>query len=152
MLSLIKSRKKQQDGNRSGNKLIGKRSKSLISRPIEVLTSANLNKQSAQHQNNQFLVSEEDHHLHPQVGEDQSHHHQQQQQDHQVPSAASGVGAGDQQPQLVVNSSGSTVLLQSGGGLSFGFTAMELPITRPSSAMPPSERPSSRASNSSSRR
>ena len=150
MLSLIKSRKKQQDGNRSGNKLIGKRSKSLISRPIEVLTSANLNKQSAQHQNNQFLVSAEDHHLHPQVGEDQSHH--QQEQDHQVPSAASGVEAGNQQPQLVVNSSGSTVLLQSGGGLSFGFTAMELPITRPSSAMPPSERPSSRASNSSSRR
>lgn len=151
MLSLIKSRKKQQDGNRSGNKLLGKRSKSLISRPIEVLTSANLNKQSAQYQNNQFLVSAEDHHSHPQVGEDQSHLHQQQ--DHQVPSAASGVGAGgDQQPQLVVNSSGSTVLLQSGGGLSFGFTAMELPITRPSSAMPPPERPSSRASNSSSRR
>ena len=149
MLSLIKSRKKQQDGNRSGNKLIGKRSKSLISRPIEVLTSANLNKQSAQHQNNQFLVSAEDHHLHPQVGEDQSHHHQEQ--DHQVPSAASGVEAGNQQPQLVVNSSGGAVLLQSGGGLSFGFTAMELPTSRPSSAMPTSERPSSRASNSSRR-
>ena len=118
MLSLIKSKKKHQDGNRSGHKIIGKRSKSLISRPIEVLTSANL-KQGEEPQQ-------------------QQQHHQEQEQV-------------QPQPQLVVNSSGGAVLLQSGGGLSFGFTAMELPTSRPSSAMPTSERPSSRASNSSRR-
>ena len=60
--------------------------------------------------------------------------------------------------QLLVDSSGETVLLQSGGGLSFGFTAMEIPnsssaaaaMQRPSSVMQP-ERPSSRSSNSSRR-
>ena len=53
--------------------------------------------------------------------------------------------------QLVVNSSGETVLLHSSGGPSFGFTAME--IQRPSSVMlQHNERPSSRSSNSSSRR
>ena len=120
MLSLIKSKKKHQDGNRSGHKIIGKRSKSLISRPIEVLTSANLKQGEDQQQ------------------QQQPHHHQEQEQV-------------QPQPQLVVNSSGGAVLLQSGGGLSFGFTAMELPTSRPSSAMPTSERPSSRASNSSRR-
>ena len=56
-----------------------------------------------------------------------------------------------QNNQLVVNSSGETVLLHSSGGPSFGFTAME--IQRPSSVMlQHSERPSSRSSNSSSRR
>ena len=129
MLSLIKSKKKHQDhvGNRSGHKILGgsgKRSKSLISRPIEVLTSANLNKQGAEEL-------------------DQQVHHQHHQEQEQVEP--------QQQPQLVVNSSGGAVLLQSGGGLSFGFTAMELPTSRPSSAMPTSERPSSRASNSSRR-
>ena len=44
MLSLIKSKTKKQDGSRAGNGKLGKRSRSLISRPIEVLTSANLNK------------------------------------------------------------------------------------------------------------
>ena len=130
MLSLIKSKKKHQDhvGNRSGHKILGgsgKRSKSLISRPIEVLTSANLNKQGAEEL-------------------DQQVHHQHHQEQEQVEPQ-------QQQPQLVVNSSGGAVLLQSGGGLSFGFTAMELPTSRPSSAMPTSERPSSRASNSSRR-
>ena len=57
-----------------------------------------------------------------------------------------------QNNQLVVNSSGETVLLHSSGGPSFGFTAME--IQRPSSVMlqHSNERPSSRSSNSSSRR
>ena len=56
-----------------------------------------------------------------------------------------------QNQQIVVNSSGETVLLHSSGGPSFGFTAME--IQRPSSVMMQhSERPSSRSSNSSSRR
>ena len=133
MLSLIKSKKKHQDhvGNRSGHKILGgsgKRSKSLISRPIEVLTSANLNKQGAEELDQQQQV-----------------HHQHHQEQEQVEPQQ------QQQPQLVVNSSGGAVLLQSGGGLSFGFTAMELPTSRPSSAMPASERPSSRASNSSRR-
>ena len=134
MLSLIKSKKKhhQDHGNRSGSHKIigsGKRSKSLISRPIEVLTSANLKIQGHQ--------GEVDH----QQQQQQVHHQEQVQVQPQQP----------QQPQLVVNSSGGAVLLQSGGGLSFGFTAMELPQSRPSSAMPTSERPSSRASNSSRR-
>ena len=55
--------------------------------------------------------------------------------------------------QLLVNSQGETVLLQSTGGLSFGFTAME--IQRPASVMQnpkePESRPSSRSSNSSRR-
>lgn len=69
-------------------------------------------------------------------------------------SAVNEVSVEDQQiqnNQLVVNSSGETVLLHSSGGPSFGFTAME--IQRPSSVMlQHSERPSSRSSNSSSRR
>lgn len=125
MLSLIKSKTKKQDGSRTGsnNKIIGKRSKSLISKPIEVLTSANLNKLQQQNQ-------------------------QQQQQQQANPNQEA-----DQ--QLLVNSSGETVLLQSAGGVSFGFTAMEIP--RPASVMQqqsqpaPPERPSSRSSNSSRR-
>ena len=131
MLSLIKSKKKQQDGTRTGHRLIGKRSKSLISRPIEVLTSANLKQDQ------------------PELRQNQESQQQQQQQQHQQQQDLQSQQS--QQSQLVVSSSGGTVLLQSGGGLSFGFTAMELPTSRPSSAMPPQERPSSRSSNSSRR-
>ena len=131
MLSLIKSKKKQQDGTRTGHRLIGKRSKSLISRPIEVLTSANLKQDQ------------------PELRQNQEPQQQQQQQQHQQQQDLQSQQS--QQSQLVVSSSGGTVLLQSGGGLSFGFTAMELPTSRPSSAMPPQERPSSRSSNSSRR-
>ena len=131
MLSLIKSKTKKQDGSsgRTGNGKLGKRSRSLISRPIEVLTSANINKLQQQQQQQQNLQSS------------------QQQQNHQESASE----------PLLVNSSGETVLLQSGGGLSFGFTAMEIPNTsaaismqRPASVMQP-ERPSSRSSNSSRR-
>ena len=138
MLSLIKSKTKKQDGSsgRTGNgKLGGKRSRSLISRPIEVLTSANINKLQSQQQQQQNLQS--------------SQQIQNQQSQLQESSTTS--------EQLLVNSSGETVLLQSGGGLSFGFTAMEIPNTsaaismqRPASVMQP-ERPSSRSSNSSRR-
>ena len=130
MLSLIKSKTKKQDGSsgRTGNGKLGKRSRSLISRPIEVLTSANINKLQQQQQNLQ------------------SSQQQQQQQNHQESASE----------QLLVNSSGETVLLQSGGGLSFGFTAMEIPnssvaMQRPASVMQAAERPSSRSSNSSRR-
>ena len=111
MLSLIKSKTKK-DGIRTV--VAGaKRSKSLISRPSEVVK--------------------------------------------QPPVVSSVVESGLADPedninqQIVVNSSGETVLLHSSGGPSFGFTAME--IQRPSSVMMQhSERPSSRSSNSSSRR
>ena len=53
MLSLIKSKARKQDGSRAGNGKLGKRSRSLISRPIEVLTSANLNKLQQQQQQQQ---------------------------------------------------------------------------------------------------
>ena len=53
MLSLIKSKTKKQDGSRAGNGKLGKRSRSLISRPIEVLTSANLNKLQQQQKQQQ---------------------------------------------------------------------------------------------------
>ena len=135
MLSLIKSKTKKQDGSsgRTGNgKLGGKRSRSLISRPIEVLTSANINKLQSQQQQQNLQSSQQI--------------QNQQSQLHQESSTTS--------EQLLVNSSGETVLLQSGGGLSFGFTAMEIPNTvsmqRPASVMQP-ERPSSRSSNSSRR-
>ena len=66
MLSLIKSKTKKQDGSRAGNGKLGKRSRSLISRPIEVLTSANLNKlqqqqkqQQQQHQQNLQLYEQQ---------------------------------------------------------------------------------------------
>ena len=137
MLSLIKSKTKKQDGSsgRTGNgKLGGKRSRSLISRPIEVLTSANINKLQSQQQQQQNLQS--------------SQQIQNQQSQLQESSTTSS-------EQLLVNSSGETVLLQSGGGLSFGFTAMEIgpntvSMQRPASVMQP-ERPSSRSSNSSRR-
>ena len=59
MLSLIKSKARKQDGSRAGNGKLGKRSRSLISRPIEVLTSANLNKlQQQQQQQQQNLQSQ----------------------------------------------------------------------------------------------
>ena len=106
----------------------------MISRPIEVLTSANLNKlqqqQLQQQQKQQQQLQQQQQQL------------QQQQQQQQ-----------SEEEQLVVNSSGETVLLQSGGGLSFGFTAMEIPNAlnqRPASVMH-TERPSSRSSNSSRR-
>ena len=136
MLSLIKSKTKKQDGSsgRTGNgKLGGKRSRSLISRPIEVLTSANINKLQSQQQQQNLQSSQQI--------------QNQQSQLHQESSTTS--------EQLLVNSSGETVLLQSGGGLSFGFTAMEIgpntvSMQRPASVMQP-ERPSSRSSNSSRR-
>ena len=58
MLSLIKSKARKQDGSRAGNGKLGKRSRSLISRPIEVLTSANLNKLQQQQQQQQNLQSQ----------------------------------------------------------------------------------------------
>ena len=68
-----------------------------------------------------------------------------------VVASETGLEEENSNQQLVVNSSGETVLLHSSGGPSFGFTAME--IQRPSSVMmQQSERPSSRSSNSSSRR
>ena len=132
MLSLIKSKSKKQDGPRSmgsANKILGgKRSKSLISKPIEVLTSANLQKlQQQQQQQNQV-----------------------QNQQNLAEPLTTTTSTEDSQ-QLLLNSSGEPVLLSSAGGLSFGFTAME--ISRPSSVMQqhPPERPSSRSSNSSRR-
>ena len=87
----------------------------------------------------------------------QSQHQSQQPRENNLQSHQSQQSS-EATEQLLVNSSGETVLLQSGGGLSFGFTAMEIPnsssaaaaMQRPSSVMQP-ERPSSRSSNSSRR-
>jgi hypothetical protein len=115
MLSLIKQSKKKaaKDGSRSGSiKLLGKRSKSLTSRPSAASAAATKA---------------------PEV--------LPKQQKQQEPQAE------QEEPQLVTVNSGGTVLLQSGGGLSFGFTAMEIPNNSHGGG----SRPSSRSSNSSRR-
>lgn len=78
------------------------------------------------------------------------------QSQHQSQQPRENIQSSEATEQLLVNSSGETVLLQSGGGLSFGFTAMEIPnsavaMQRPASVMQAAERPSSRSSNSSRR-